>query len=68
MFAPNTVLEELTKTIRFGRSKLRGLFDVYNVLNGNRIVSVNSRYGPSWLQATNNVSPRLFKVGAQLDF
>jgi hypothetical protein len=58
----------LTRTFRFGRNRLRGNFDLYNVLNANSILGINTRYGPSWLQPTSVLDARLIKLSAQLSF
>jgi hypothetical protein len=39
----------LTKIVRLGRTRIQGMFDLYNVLNGSAILSENSRYGSAWL-------------------
>ena len=58
----------LTRTFRFGRNRLRGNFDLYNVLNANSILGINTRYGPSWQQPTSVLDARLIKLSAQLSF
>jgi carboxypeptidase family protein len=59
----------LTKIVRMGRVRVRGMFDVYNVFNANTILGgVITRVGPSYLQPTQILAGRLFKFGAQLDF
>ena len=50
--------------------------DIYNLLNGDSVVNgENSTYGQytaigntSWMRPTNTLQPRLFKLGARLDF
>jgi hypothetical protein len=39
----------LTKIVKVGRSRIHGMLDLYNVLNGSAILSENSRYGSAWL-------------------
>ena len=74
---PNTRCEDrltqidmrFTKIFRFGgRGRLRGDFDVYNILNSRTILGVNGSYGPLWLRPTNVMGGRMWKVGGQLDF
>jgi hypothetical protein len=76
LYAPYTKIEDrltqldvrLTKSIRWGRTNLRGMFDVYNALNENTVVAVTSRYGSQWLRPNLVLAPRLFKFGVALDF
>ncbi len=76
IIAPGTMFEDrstqldlrLTKNFRFGRTRLRGNFDIYNTLNGAAILATNPRYGPSWLQPTVVLQGRLFKLSAELTF
>lgn len=51
-----------------GKVRIRGNFDVYNILNGSTILTVNGRYGAQWLQPTQIMSGRLVKFSTQLDF
>lgn len=76
IIAPQTMFEgrsnqldlRLTRTVRIGHMNLRGHFDAYNVLNASPILSVNTTYGPNWLNATSVLDARLFKLSAQLSF
>jgi hypothetical protein len=66
----------LTQRTRIGTSVLQITVDVYNVLNGDSVVNgQNVTYGQytavgntSWMRPTNTLQPRLFKLGARLDF
>jgi hypothetical protein len=51
-----------------GTSRLTGNLDVYNVLNAGNVLNMNTTYGPSWTNATQILSGRLLRVGAQFDF
>jgi hypothetical protein len=76
LFEPNTRFEDrlnqldirFSKTLKLGRARLQGQFDIYNPLNANDALVVNTRLGPSFLQPSNVLGARLFKLGAQLDF
>jgi hypothetical protein len=53
--------------------KIRGIsaeahFDVYNLTNGNTVLSNNNAYGQNWTQPTEILNARLAKVGVQLSF
>jgi hypothetical protein len=57
-----------SKMLRVGQMRLQGMFDAYNVLNANTVLTATNRFGPAWLRPTAILPARLFKVGAQLDF
>jgi hypothetical protein len=44
------------------------MLDIYNILGERAIVDLNGRYGPNFLVPTVIMAPRLFKLGAQVDF
>jgi hypothetical protein len=77
LIPPNTMFEprltqvdvRLSRVFRLGGTKrLRGSLDVYNIFNASSVLSVTPTYGTSWLNAAQVLSPRLLRVGAQLDF
>jgi hypothetical protein len=57
-----------TKILRVGRSRMQGMFDVYNVLNANSVLTLNNTYGPNWRQPISIVGARMFKFSGQLDW
>jgi hypothetical protein len=73
---PQTLFEErinqldvrVSRTFRLRSASLLAHLDVFNVLNANAILGLNTRYGPNWLGATQVLDARLFKVSAQLRF
>ncbi len=44
------------------------MFAIYNILNGNAVLGLNTLYGPTWLRPVSVQGARLLKFGAQLDF
>lgn len=76
LIRPNTMLEDrlnqvdlrFSKIFRVGRARVQGNLDIYNALNGSAILTLNTRYGPTWLQPTAILGGRLFEFSAQLDF
>jgi hypothetical protein len=76
LVSPYTIREDrltqvdvrLTKTIRVGRANVKGMFDIYNMLNANTILRRNDTYGSTWGRPTAILGARLLKFGAQLDF
>jgi hypothetical protein len=58
----------LTKKIRLKQIRLQANFDIYNLFNANNIIGEVIRFGPTYRNANQILGPRLFKIGAQLDF
>ncbi|MEQ1896055.1 MAG: carboxypeptidase regulatory-like domain-containing protein [Vicinamibacterales bacterium] len=58
----------LTKAFRFGKARLQGMFDVYNVMNTDSVINSITRYGPTWLTPTRILGARIFKFGTQVDW
>ena len=63
------------KILKFGRMRTNVGFDVFNVLNQAAVLTYNQTYNPavasgsgSWLQPLQVLTPRFFKVSAQIDF
>jgi hypothetical protein len=50
------------------RTRIKGMVDIYNTLNANPVVALNTTYGANWLKPTQILVGRFVKVGAQLDF
>ena len=42
--------------------------DLYNALNANSILSLNTRYGSAWLRPIQILDGRIVKFGGQLTF
>lgn len=76
LLEPNTVFEKplnqvdvrLTKIFRFGKTRVQGNADVYNLLNASAVTLLNTRFGPTWLQPQQFMGARLFKFGVQIDY
>lgn len=64
----NQVDVRLGRTFKFGRAKVQGQFDAYNLFNAGTILAVNQTYGAAWRRPTSILGPRVFKVGATVDF
>ena len=58
----------ITKRIRLKQARIQAHFDIYNVFNANNIIGEVIRFGPTYRNANQVLGPRLFKLGAQLDF
>jgi hypothetical protein len=59
----------VAKTVRLrGGVRLLATLDLYNAFNASPILSINTRYGPQWLQPQSILDGRLVKFGGQLTF
>jgi Carboxypeptidase regulatory-like domain len=57
-----------TKRVRVSGVTLRGNFDIYNMLNGASILSMNAGYGTNWLVPYEIMGGRLLKFSGQIEF
>ena len=63
----------IAKTLRFGRTRLDGGIDLYNLLNANTITAYDQTYlyannGATWLNPTAIMSPRLLRFNVTATF
>ena len=63
------------KILRFGRMRYNIGVDIINVTNSNAILTYNQTFNPAvttgsqaWLAPQSVLTPRFFKLGAQIDF
>ncbi len=64
----NQVDLRLAKMLRVRNARVQLQFDVYNALNANSILSLNTRYGSAWLRPIQILDGRIIKFGGQLTF
>ena len=64
----NQIDTRFAKNFTLGRSRIQAQVDLYNLLNDNPVMSLNTRYGTAWQQPVSILPGRLFKVGAQWNF
>lgn len=65
----NQVDVRVAKSIRFReRGRLQATLSVFNLLNANSLLALNTTYGPSWQTPSLILQGRLVKFGAQFDF
>jgi hypothetical protein len=57
-----------TKTIRAGRTVIRPMVSIYNLLNANPVLAYNNRYSSAWPAPTTILTARFADVGVQVDF
>ena len=64
----------VTKVFNMGPSRMRAMFDLYNMFNDNTVLKFNETYGSptrggaDWLNPQALIPGRMLKFGAQLDF
>ena len=63
----------LAKTFRFGRTRIQGFVDIFNVLNAGTVLSVNETYGSipatnTWRTPLTIMDGRYVRFGTQLSF
>jgi hypothetical protein len=58
----------LMRVFQFGRTRVRALMDIYNVLNASTVTTVNQTFGPNWLRPTAIMQGRYLRFGTQIDF
>ena len=79
MIPPGTMYAErltqvdlrFAKTLTVAGMRIKSMIDLYNVMNVNTVLAVNTRYGTTgstWLNPTTSAFPRFVKIGAQIDF
>jgi hypothetical protein len=79
LIEPNTMFRDyihqldtrFSRNFRFGRYRLQGMVDVYNILNGGTVTVLNTTYNPannSWLNPQAIQTARYVRFGAQLNF
>src|SRR5262249_28343918 len=53
------------KILKLGAARLRGIFDVYNILNTNAVQAQTTSYGSNYLRPTTISGPRTARVGVR---
>jgi hypothetical protein len=56
------------RNFQIGRTRLQGMFDIYNALNAAAVLSEVTAYGATWQKPTAILDARIFKVGMQMNF
>jgi hypothetical protein len=52
----------------FGNQSIEGTFDLFNTLNTNTITNQTNRVGSTYLQPTEIIAARVFKLGVKYRF
>jgi hypothetical protein len=56
------------RIFNYGRYRLQGMIDIYNVFNRRTVLAYNTTFGQEWLRPTDVLQGRLVKIGGQLTF
>jgi outer membrane receptor protein involved in Fe transport len=64
----NQLDARVTRRFNVDRFRIQAQFDIYNLLNANPVLAMNTTFGANWQQPTVVLPGRLFKFGVQLDF
>ena len=66
----NEIDLRIAKNLTFGRVRTNVGLDMFNLINSNAILTYNQTYSPTgpWLAPQSVLSPRFFKISAQIDF
>src|SRR5207245_1883057 len=64
----NEIDLRVAKDFHVKGQRLQVFTDIINLLNSDGTLGVNATYGPNWLQPTQVLQARFFKMGAQLFF
>jgi hypothetical protein len=56
-------------TLRYGRTRTLIAFDMYNAFNSNAVLTYNGAFvpGATWLQPLTILTPRFFRISAEID-
>jgi hypothetical protein len=57
-----------SKIFKVGRTRLEAMFDLYNLLNANPVLTQNNTYGANWQQPLTILPGRLAKFGFRLTY
>ena len=59
----------VAKAIKYGRSRTRIALEAYNLLNSSAVLTYNNTFVPggTWLQPLTVLTPRFFKITAEIE-
>jgi len=64
----NQIDFRLSRRFEVNHMRVEPQFNIFNLTNANDVVSLTTRYGPSWQNVTGVLPPRMVKLGVQVDF
>jgi hypothetical protein len=76
LIEPNTMFRDyihqldtrFARNFRFGRYRVQGMVDVYNILNLGTVTTLNQTFGASWLNPQAIQTSRYVRFGGQVSF
>ena len=57
-----------SRNFRFGRYRVQGMVDVYNILNGGTVTVLNTTFGSNYLNPLSIQTSRYVRFGGQVSF
>jgi hypothetical protein len=64
----NQIDFRISRRFELNHTRIEPQFNLFNLTNSNDVVSLTTRYGPSWQNVTGVLPPRMVKLGVQIDF
>ena len=64
----NQIDFRVSRRFELNHTRIEPQFNIFNLTNANDVVSLTTRYGPSWQNVTGVLPPRMVKLGVQVDF
>jgi len=60
----------LGKILRYNQSRTRVAVDIYNALNSSAVLTYNNAFVPGgpWLQPLTILTPRMFRISAEVEW
>jgi hypothetical protein len=58
----------VSRTFRFGRTRIRGFMEIFNLVNDSTIYTRNETFGSQFYNPVDLVSARRLQMGVQIDF
>ena len=58
----------VSRLFRFGKARVQGFAEIFNLVNDSTIFTRNETYGPQWYNPIDLVQSRRFQFGFQVDF
>jgi hypothetical protein len=57
-----------SRAFQIGRNRIQPQFDIFNVTNANPVLTMTTRVGPAFRNATAVQAPRVLRFGVNVNF